>query len=172
MKKIFLIMNLITCFFICIGLTINAGISYNVNSARKISFNNIQNNIDVNKYKNYFYDIDYKRNINAKLKNKNNLKNRYLTFFSDGSYGVIYKKDKNTGYYYTTNGTLEFIEISYSKTFPKKFVKYNLYGTIESISLWVSSKEQFIFNKDKSLQAHWINKNKYNSKGELIDTRK
>ncbi len=172
MKKIFIIINVIIAFVLCTGLTINGGISYSVSSAREISFDNIQNRIDTKKYSLYFYDKNYKSNIKARYKNKNKFANRYLTFFSDGCYGIIYKRDKNTGYYYSGKGVLEYIEISYSKEFPKKFVKYNLDGNIDSVSLWVSSKEQFIFNKDKSLQAHWVNENKYNSKGELIDKRK
>ncbi len=171
MKKFFIIINLIVAFVLCTGLTINGGISYNVNSARKISFDNIQNKIDTKEYSLYFYDKNYKSNIKAKYKNKNKFINRYVTFFSDGCYGIIYKRDKNTGYYYSAKGILEYIEISYSKNFPKKFVKYNIDGNIDTVSLWVSSREQFIFDKNKLLIAHWINENKYNANGKLIDKR-
>jgi len=171
MKKYFFIFNMVLALFIGVGYTLNAGVSYNLNTARQISFSNIQYKIDVSKYRNYFYDKNKEQNLKAKLRKKNKLKNRYLTFFSDGTYGVIYKNNTSTGYYYNSNGKLKYIEISYSSSFPKKFVKYDNKGNIDSVSLWISSKEQFVFSKDKVLQAHWINENKYNENGELIDIR-
>ena len=130
MKKFFIIINLIVAFVLCTGLTINGGISYNVNSARKISFDNIQNKIDTKEYSLYFYDKNYKSNIKAKYKNKNKFINRYVTFFSDGCYGIIYKRDKNTGYYYSAKGILEYIEIKSLLIVSYSLVMFLIYDKI------------------------------------------
>ena len=76
MKKYFFIFNMVLALFIGVGYTLNAGVSYNLNTARQISFNNIQYKIDVSKYRNYFYDKNKEQNLKAKLRKKNKLKNR------------------------------------------------------------------------------------------------
>ena len=89
------------------GYTIKGGVSYTVETARQISFAGVSKNIDIKKYKNYLHDEYFCKNMEAKTHYKNKLKNRSVTFFSDGTYGVVYKSNRNKGYYYDGDGYLE-----------------------------------------------------------------
>ena len=64
-----------------------------------------------------------------------------------------------------------FIDLIENRDYPKKAVTYNRMGELDSTCLFVSGKEQYIFDTNKKLGAHWIGKNCYNEKGELILTR-
>ncbi len=172
MRKYFLLIFFIILICFNCGYTIKGGVSYTVETARQISFAGVSKNIDIKKYKNYLHDEYFCKNMEAKTHHKNKLKNRSVTFFSDGTYGVVYKSNRNKGYYYDGDGYLEFIEISKTKFYPKKYVRYNIQGSIDTIVLATTPKEAYIFNKDKKLIAHWIGNNCYNEAGELIKIRK
>lgn len=101
------------------GYTIKGGVSYTVETARQISFADVSKNIDIKQYKNYLHDEYFCKNMEAKTHHKNKFKNRSVTFFSDGTYGVVYKSNRNRGYYYDGKGDLEFIEISKTKFYQK-----------------------------------------------------
>ena len=155
------------------SLTINGGISYSVNEARNIAFNNLEYKIDTSIYKKYFIDTNY-------LQNKNSIENgvfytkKYkLTSYSDNSYSVSYKSNKKICFYYDAYGKLESIGYTIGgNKYPRKGIKYYKNGYLEEIYLIISAKEQFIFDKNKKLIAHWIENNCYNDQGELVMTRK
>ena len=170
MKKNFLFLLFISLFF-STGYTLNGGISYTVNQAREVSFKNVPYSIDINKYQKYLIDKNYVKNKEALNKNKTQYKNRYLSLFSSGFYAVTYKNNTNVSYYYDSNSNLQLIDFIIGNDYPSKRVGYNSKGILNSVTLDVSANEQFVFNKNKKLIAHWIGKNCYNEQGELIMTR-
>ena len=166
---------LISIYFFLINpafsLTIQGGVSYSVNEARIIAFNNIEHKIDTSVFESYFVDKDYDKNKANISKNKFHTRKYNLTVFSDNSYSISYKARSNICFYYDLNGKLESIGYTLGNEYPKKGVKYYKNGYLEEICLIASPQEQFIFDKNKKLIAHWKGKNCYNEKGELIMTR-
>ncbi len=171
MKNYLLIYILFISLIFNAGYTLNGGVSYTVNSARQISFANVAIHINIKEYKNYLSDKNHIKNKKILNKNKTKYKNRYLTSFSDGSYAVTYKNNIKISYYYNPNGKLELIDFNIGKDYPSKRIGYDIKGELNSITLDVSKEEQFVFNKNKKLIAHWIGNNCYNEQGELIMTR-
>ena len=172
MRKLCLSIIFCFIFFISSGFTIKAGISYTVNEARQIAFENVQYKIDMSHYKNHFVDPNFEENLKALKKGKKKYKNRYINHFSNNTYGIMYKSNLYVVYYYTQKGKLFAIDIYNKKSYPKKAVKYSINGDLDGIILDLSSNEGYMFNAQKKLEAHWIGDNCYNEKGELIMTRK
>lgn len=153
------------------GYSLQGGISYTVDSARIEAFTNIQSRININDYKSYFIDPNYVVNKNVINKHKVKIRDRYITFFSDKTYAIYYKKNKSVQFYYDKNGKLDFISFSINKKYPIKVLKYDRNGILDSTSLFISNNESFVFDLNKKLIAHWKGNNCYNEKGELVMTR-
>lgn len=173
MNKLFFILILFCLSFFsnAFALTINGGISYTVDTARIESFSNIQESISFKEYEKFSKDENYSKNIELLKRNKKNYKDRYLTSFSTGNYAIRYKTNLDVSYYYDKYGNLICLEFDIGKGFPSKRVGYDSNGHLDTVTLDVSSHEQFVFDANKKLVAHWIGKNCYNEKGELISTR-
>ena len=176
MRKILVIMICFLVTFAFSSLHINAytikgGISYTVSKARQIAFENVNYKIDIYKYKEFFIDKNFAINQKVMLKDKKKYKNRYLTKFSKGEYAIRYKNQPSHAYYYDSSGKLCYIDIDLNSSYPKQRVTYNINGILDSVTLDTSSNEQFIFDTNKQLIAHWIGNNCYDDKGVLIDTR-
>ena len=150
---------------------LKAGISYTVDEAQIIAFSNTPITIDINKYSKYFLDLNYDKNMKAIKKNKQEFKDRFIGHFSNGQYGITYKNDLSTSYYYNSKGDLSFIEIDTNKIYPRKSIVYDKTGQLDSVTLSVTPDEQFVFDLNKKLIAHWIKNNCYDKQGYLIMTR-
>ncbi len=107
---------------------------------------------------------DYLIDINKFNKQK-------ITKFSDGSYSIIYKNNLQISYVYFSNGQLEGIVFRINRKYPKKSIAYDNKGNLSSVMYTLKNHEQFVFDKNKKLIAHWIGNNCYNEQGELIMTR-
>ena len=172
MKK-FICLLIIFVFTGCAAqsVTLSGGVSYTVNEARQIAFDGVAQKIDMSKYKEYFVDKNFEKNQELLKKGKKRYKDRYLTKFSDGAYSISYRNNTATCFYYDKSGKLVFIDLIENRDYPKKAVTYNRLGELDSTCLFVSGKEQYIFDTNKKLGAHWIGKNCYNEKGQLVLTR-
>lgn len=167
--KMFVLL-LMTCFF-CSAMTLKGGVEYTIEDARKLAFENVLKQIDINQYKDYFIDPDFVENQLLLSKNKYRAKNRYLAKFLNNEYGVHYKKKPNESFYYRSNGHLDRVEIITNSKYPKISGMYNLKGDLERVSITVKYSHSFLFDINETLLFYWIKKNCYNNKGELINTR-
>ena len=168
MKNHLLIYIFLFSLFFSTGYTVNGGVSYTINEARNIAFNSIKYKIDTSVYQKYFTDENYIENKNNVYRHKLRNKKYKLTLYSDETYSICYKSDKTKSFYYDTSGQLESIGFIIGEKYPKKGVKYSKSGLLIGTYLIISSKEQFIFDKNKKLIGHWIGQNCYNEKGELV----
>ena len=171
MYKYFLLIFFIMSICFNCGYTIKGGVSYTVETVRTEAFSNVPLNINISDYASYFSDPNYIANKKAMNKKKSYFRDRYLTVFSSGEYGVIYKNNKSISYYYDKNGKLESISFLINKSYPIKIVKYDKNGKLDSTALAVSSSESYVFDTNKKFISHWIGHNCYNENGELIITR-
>ena len=161
------------CFLVLpsFSFTLKGGVTYTVESARKEAFANVEYSlpksiIDANRIDPNFED--------NKVLIKNGVKetgDRFITYYSDNSYSIVYKKNLYLVFYYYKNGKLEAIEKRNRLIFPVKCYVYNLEGVLDSISLYLSEKETYIFSVDGQLYAHWIGNKAYNKNGQVISER-
>ena len=176
-KLLFFVICLLSVFISCFlplsasSYTIKGGISYTEAEARKCAFKDVLYKIEIDKYKDFFTDKNFLINQEKINKGKKKYKNRYLTRFSKGEYAVRYIFQPSHAYYYNIDGILCYIDIDLGHSYPKQRVTYDSKGILDSVTLDISANEQFIFDTNKKLVAHWIGNNCYNNKGELIDTR-
>jgi len=172
MKKVVLIF-LISFFPLQVCAKVITGeIRYDVNSARNEVMNVSQTDFDKQNIKNYIVDLNGKKNISNILKGQTVLIDRTLAYFSDGSYGVVYKNNPKNVYYYNSSGILTHNEIRDSLEYPYKSLKYDTAGNIVNRTLRVSEYETFIFNNSGELIAHWYGENCYDENNNIIMSRK
>ena len=172
MKKILIIL-FVLCSSLSISVqtkTLTAGVSYTVNELRTIAFENVSKKINMDKYSKYLTYNEFCKNNHSLLLSRK-CKSNYLTYYSDGTYSVRYKIDNYKVFYYDTNDNLLKIDIYISNDTLNKRISYDKNGNLDAIALDITKSEQLVFDKDKKLVAHWIVKNCYNEKGELIMTR-
>lgn len=158
-KKFFILIILFFVLPVYAENTIHGGLSYTVNQARVWAFDNISYKLPMS----VFQD---------KLSFVKSRKNKYVTFFSDGDYSVTYRKNPDYTYYYSPEDNLRVVEIMLDKVYPKKSIRYDSSGDLDSVSIDLINNEQFIFDLNKKLVVHWVGENGYNDDGELIKTRK
>jgi len=149
--------------------TITGGVEYNTETALNELLNSSRQAIQ-------FSDI--RQNITDKYAAENLhmtgnavLKDRTVAKFSDGTYGIIYKKDPLHVWYYGTDGVLTHAEVKSSGQYPYKTYKYTPAGKLVNMSLRVSKDETFIYSPSGKLLAHWLGKNCYDADGKIIMTR-
>lgn len=170
-KLIFILFFIVLCFLPTYAKTLKAGISYTVEDARIESFTGISTKIDMNAYSKYLVDENYAENNKAQKRGKTKFRNRTLTVFSSGVYAIKYRSIDKKYFYYDNQGKLKKIDISIGDSYPRKRIAFDANGYLDAVALDVSKNEQFVFDKDKKLVAHWIGNNCYNEKGELVMTR-
>ena len=172
MKKFFIIFILLcNCIYIqAAAKTLKAGVSHSVNELRTIAFENVDKKINMDKYSKYLTYNEFCKNNHSLLIPKK-FKSNHLTYYSDGTYSVRCKIDSHNVFYYDTNGNLLKIDIYISNDTLNKRISYDKNGNLDALALDISKSEQLVFDKEKKLVAHWIGKNCYNEKGELIMTR-
>ena len=98
-----------------LSLELTGRVYYTVETARTEAFSNIPLSINISDYASYFSDHNYIANKNVMNKNKVKIRDRYITFFSDKTYAIYYKKNKSVQFYYDINGKLDFISFSINK---------------------------------------------------------
>ncbi len=149
-------------FFLLLGINttrseslIKGGVSYTVPQAREISFKNIDYTVPVESLKKY---RKYNRLFGLF---------KEITVFANNNFSIFDKKKRKV-FYYSQEGNLILIEIILDN---HKTVRYDINGKLDSVVLDTGNNEQFVFDANKKLVAHWIGKNGYDENGELFNTR-
>ena len=137
---------------------IRGGITFSVSEARKISFHNIPYKIPTDSFYNF---RKFKKDFGVKYTK---------TLFSDNTFCITPKNSMYT-YYYSENGNLIYIENQINEDKFIRYARYDINGNLDSVVLDVGNNEQFVFDVNKKLVAHWIGKNGYDENGELFGTR-
>lgn len=172
MKKFILILAIIFFPLCANSQIISGGVEYNSETAQQEMINSKPAKFDKNLIKTNLLDKNHNENITTLLQGNTELKDRTLALFSDGSYGIIYKNDKQNVWYYNNQGVLTHNEIKTSLTYPYKTYKYSTNGTLVNMSLRISDTESYVFDNSGKLLAHWVGNYCYDSSGNIIMTRK
>ena len=176
MKKIFILLILILLVFApYVGaLTLNGNVSYTVESARGITFENARTNVPSSMFLPYLQDENFAANKDY-IKFGAQPLDRNIEVFKKGplkiAYAVRYKSSKDYVYYYfKLDGSLLFTDIKQknkkgNNEFPIKVYRYSPKGELIAGGIVVSENEMFLFDKNKKLITHRLNNIGYNDKG-------
>ncbi len=151
---------------------ITGGIEVSVEQARENAFEDFKANNKFSVERDFLIDRNRNENISMLLKGTTELKDRILALFSDGTYGVVYKENPTSVYYYSNQGMLSHKEVKSSLTYPYKTYKYAVTGKLTNVSLRLSDSEAFIFDAEGELIAHWVGSYCYDELGNVIMRRK
>ena len=172
MKK-FVFGFLCFCFWVLpvYSFTLKGGVTFTVESARKEAFADVEyslpkNIIDANRIDPNFED--------NKVLIKNGVKetgDRFIDYFSNGNYSIVYKKNLYLEFHYTKEGKLETIGKRTSLTCPLKTYQYDTNQKLVSITLYKTLNDIYIFSLDGTLVAHWIGNKCYDKNNRLIKYR-
>ena len=108
---------------------------------------------------------------------KENQNERLAGFYFKGEkimymYGIQYKNDKNTIYYYDMFGNLRYVD-KFSENypnFPYYTLKYKANGELTSTSYFTAENVQYMYKNGKFIGI-WFNDTMFNSKAKKIMTR-
>ena len=76
------------------GLTLEGGVVYTVESARKEAFDGVKYKIPVSSFKEHLRDRNFEENKKTKTSGVVDLGDRKIGWFSDTSYAVMYNNNK------------------------------------------------------------------------------
>lgn len=173
MFRIFLLLLLFVFSNTSLAQTLKAGAKYNEASARIEVFNNIEKKIEKDFYEKYKKDPNKDENILSIKSNILKINNRYLCPFyiknTLASYAIMYEEEEKYTFYYNILGNLIKFDIIDSNTYPRKVLGYSRFGNLISASLEIDENEQFVYDENGKLIAHWLddkvlNKNNKNPK--------
>ena len=154
------------------SLTLKGSASYTVECAKTEAFEGVASHINLSNYKDFFIDKYYEKNIENIKRGKYKFRTYYISYFQKEGYCITYRRTENIGYYYNLDGTLQLIEFATQGEYPRRSIRYDASGKLDSTTLIISHNESYVFYLNRKLIAHWIGKNCYNEQGEIINTRK
>jgi len=167
LKKIFLI--LFSMFFsFCFAQPLQGEIKYNEATAKTEAFYGVDKKIDKNLFKDYLKDANWRENMES-IENKIvQIENRTLCpFYIKNTlitYAVSYEDVPLRVFYYNILGNLVKVDIIEKETFPRKTLGYSRRGRLLNAAFEVDGSEQFIYDSDGKLIAHWLGR-------ELLDKK-
>lgn len=174
MKKILSVLLIILLALPASALVLQGNAQINDEIAREETFSNVVFVLPANQFIEYWTDPNYIANYNALQNGRNKVDNRYLAWFSDGTYGVRYVQDPYHNYYYDEDGELFKVDVlnkPYDE-YPHRSVAYNRYGSFKNATYVVSKNEQYLYDVNKRLMGHWVDNACYDSKGNVLMLRK
>ncbi len=165
MKKFLILIVLFILNLSCTADVLQGGVSYDINSARTEAFSDIDFSFSEELIAKNIIDRNYDFNMRAFLIGQTELKDRTLCKFSTGIYGVRYNDDPYRAYYYTQDSRLSYVDKKSRLEYPHNVSTYNLKGELISTALYISKREQYIFDINKELTTHWIGNKGYDKNG-------
>ena len=109
--------------------------------------------------------------MKTKRKGYIDMGDRYIAFYSDDSYAILYKNNMYYEYYYHLNGKLGMVGKRTSTSYPAKSYKYDTKGKLQSVILYIRKGESYSFTPSGQLTARWIDNKCYDLNGNLIIER-
>ena len=154
---------------------LHASAEYNAELARKEAFKNVVYKIPMSQISSHLFDKDIEENKNA-LKYNLRLPDREVKLYKlpfSKSYGVSTKKEKGITYFYWhSSGYLKSVAIESAPKsgakYPFTVYRYNPNGELTAVSFQVSPEEEYIYNKDGTLNCHWVGNTAYDKNGKVI----
>lgn len=169
-KKIFILF-----FILCIPYVfaeeevIQGMIKYNESLARIEAFRGVERKIDKDAFKKYLKDPNRKENLEAISKDELiiALDRSLCPFYLKNtlmSYAVTYFDEPLRVYYYNILGNLVKFETVEDGPYPKRTFAYSRYGNLLTVNFDIDGYEQFMYQENGKLIAHWVDNDYYEGK--------
>ncbi len=169
MKKVWILFLVVFLTLPVSAYTLKGGVTYTVESARKEAFADVKYSISSRIIKNNKFDPNYEENKKLIQQGIVETNDRYITYYSNGQYGIVYKNNLYYEFDYLENGKLESVGVRTGLICPIKVYGYDANNKLTAIRLQLSFDEAYIFSVDGRLLAHWINNVSYDSNGNVIN---
>ena len=158
---------------------LQAGIKYNEASARVEVFKDVQKKIKKDFFAEYKKDKNRNENLEAIKNNNLEIGSRVLCPFYVKktliSYAVTYIDMPQYSFYYNILGSLVKFDVVKSDDFPRKILGYSRFGNLISATLEADTDEQFVYDENGKLIAHWVDnelKNKNDKNPRVLKLRR
>ena len=168
MKKILCLLLFIFLVLPVQAVTLEGSVTYTVEQAREEAFKDIEWEIPKQLLRKHRKDPNYRVNVVAKKYSQNVLTDRYITFFSDGGYCIMYFDDMYHAFHYDESGKLESIQVFTTTQLPYKSYRYGVDGKLQRIFWHISKYKSYAFNPDGTLYGYWEDDTAYNLKGNVF----
>ena len=171
-KSIFIPIFFLLSFTFANDTVLQANIKYNEASAKVEAFKDLERKISKDFYKDHLKDPNYEVNRAFLEKEKFIIENKrtLCPFYFKKiliSYAVTYNNNPLVIYYYNSLGSLIRFDIVSDENYPRKTLGYSKYGNIISVIFEADEKEQFVYNENGKLIAHWENNEMKNKDGKI-----
>ena len=120
LKKLILFLVLFLILPVNAQTVLTGEVTYDVDSARKELLENPIKKLSPQLVAKYLTDSENRENLGYALQGNVELKDRTLAFFSDGTYAVMYDRDKYHVWYYSHEGKLIYAEEKTGLDYPYK----------------------------------------------------
>lgn len=158
-KFIFIFSLLILNYALAENKTISLKATYTEASAKIEAFKDVERKIEKDFYKKYLKDPNWKENLEYMEAQHFYPSNRFLCPFYLKkvliAYSISYDSEDNLVLYYTPLGHLNKFEITNDFNYPRKTLGYSRFGNLITVVFETSENEQFVYNKNGKLLAHW-----------------
>ena len=168
MKKLITLLLFLCLTLPLFGFTLKGSVTYTVEQARKEAFANVEYTLPKHIINANRTDPNYKQNQSLIKNGVKETGDRYITYYSDGGYGIVYKNDLYKEYYFKKNGKIESIGIRTNLTYPVKSFKYDYNGNLEEVVLYITENDGYIFKPNGQMVVHWVNNVAYDINGKII----
>jgi len=165
-KKIIFLFLILNFSFVLAQEGIKAGVRYTEASARIEAFKDIKQKIEKDIYKKYLKDENCKENkllISNKIFEVENQRFLYPFYYKNNliAYSIVYFDNIEYTFYYNLFGSLIKFDVKNitSEEYPKKIYGYSRFGNLISVSFEVNENEQFVYDENGKLTAHWLDNN-------------
>ena len=194
MKKLVILFALMMFTLPVFSQTLEAGVSFdwisktqmqrdeNISQIQNVLFTdntvtNFPNKEFKAEHKEFLKDKDHVTNYEEISKGKKEDKDKnYSGFFLKNglliAYGIQYKKNMKSIYYYDAMGNLRYID-AFSANYPKFpyfSYQYNMKGDLIAAFYYLSDYDQYVFSSNKIFKGRWYKENLYNRKAKIIMT--
>lgn len=145
----------------------NIDVSKEITSLKDKVFLNILRVLDTNNLPSS--DPNFEENQKAIMTEESKIKNRSITIFSKGYYGVIF--DNGSGYYCNGNGRIINYLYEDNGNYPKNLRIYNTKGVLAQVSLLTSKDSSYNYNSKGELMGFCVDKECFDRFGNINSTR-
>ena len=169
MKKVWILFLVVFLTLPVYAYTLKGGVTYTVESARKEAFADVKYSISSRIIKNNKFDPNYEENKKLIQQGIVETNDRYITYYSDGQYGIVYKNNLYYEFDYLENGKLESVGVRTGLVYPLKVYEYNSQKALITVRLELNPKDCYVFSANRELIAHWIYGVCYDINGNVIN---
>ena len=168
MKKIITLLLFLCLTLPLFGFTLKGSVTYTVEQARKEAFANVEYTLPKHIINANRTDPNYKQNQSLIKNGIKETGDRYITYFSDGTYGIIYKDNLYYEFSYNNKGGLTSVGKRSSLVCPTKTYRYDTNQKLDSVTLYLTLEDVYVFDPDGKFVAHWIGDKCYDINNQLI----